>query len=255
MNNKEDWTSMEKNMQTILDQIREEYPDFWMDEPGLAEDTKTIPTQCQEEREKREAKRLRRHRRRVIAAGFIAVILIGIGTGIFLNSDTAHAMKFAMEKKYYQAKGWVQATDPDRVDDENVITVLVTDEAEVPKYKSFWKELIVPQYIPMGYTFKELYVEKYVHGLTSAVYTYQDNNPSSLEKIHVAIRNNAFEYNTQLWLQSNDIFNGERKYNIWKDESTGMKGMDVIVDNTIISICGNIEIEELVAIINSMQPI
>lgn len=249
MNNKEDWTSMEKNMQTILDQIREEYPDFWMDEPGLAEDTKAIPTQCQEEREKREAKRLRRHRRRVIAAGFIAVILIGIGTGIFLNSDTAHAMKFAMEKKYYQAKGWVQATDPDRVEDENVMTIKIFDEANVEECKKVWPEILIPKYMTEGYLFNELYIEKHIGGETAIYLHYQ----SGEKCIDILVSSYHIKDNNVIWMKTDNIRNGQCEYLTWHDSVSETNGIDFISNSEIVSVYGTESLKELEKIVNGLE--
>ena len=128
---KNDYQSPEElAMQEALDRIREEYPDFWKDMDGLSEDT-TKP-----DSEKRQR---RKFRRRLIAACFIGVCLLSTALAIFVNSDTAHAVKFAMEKKYYQAKGWVQATDPEEVD-KNVIIVSTVEEEELSYYKEFWDE-------------------------------------------------------------------------------------------------------------------
>ena len=130
---KNDYQSPEElAMQEALDRIREEYPDS-------------------------EKRQRRKFRRRLIAACFIGVCLLSTALAIFVNSDTAHAVKFAMEKKYYQAKGWVQATDPGSVNDNNSMIIVETNEENIPRYKEFWHKLKTPSYMTYGYTFKEQY--------------------------------------------------------------------------------------------------
>lgn len=255
MTDKEYWSPEELAMKKALNSIREDYPDFWKEFEEFTEESEPSKTVDFPERREEIAKpdlekiRQRKFRRRLIVACFLGVCVLSTALAIFINSDTAHAVKFAMEKKYYQAKGWVQATDPDRVDDENVIVVTVTNETEVPKYKTFWDGLKILGYIPKGYVFGELFVEKYVSGDVVAVYTYYKGD----EKLAILLENDCSKKNTQSWMQSKNIRNGEVEYCIWEDSSVGIRGMDVIFDDVIVSIGGNVTNEELIAIVNELQ--
>ena len=77
-------------------------------------------------------------------------------------------MKFALEKKYYEVTGMISATDPDGVNEENSISVVVTDEAQIEEYKKIWDGLMIPKYMANGYKFKELHIEKYINGGANA---------------------------------------------------------------------------------------
>ncbi len=238
---KNDYQSPEElAMQEALDRIREEYPDFWMDMDGLSEDT-TKP-----DSEKRQR---RKFRRRLIAACFIGVCLLSTALTIFVNSDTAHAVKFAMEKKYYQAKGWVQATDPGRVDDKNMMTALVTDENKISTIKMLWRDLPIPNYVIDEYSFAELYIEKYVNGFVEACYKYTKKD----DNIFICIRNDISDINYQLWLNSKDVCNGQYDYYIWTDATINRNGIEIIMDELVVSVYGSAEIEELVKIVNGLQ--
>ena len=120
MNNREEWSQTEQDLEKMLEKIRKEYPDFWAEEPELPRDCKAGMERFREE----QAKKRRRHA--LIAACCTFCILGSTALTLFVNSDTAHAMKFALEKKYYEVNGMISATDPDRVSDENVIFVTIT---------------------------------------------------------------------------------------------------------------------------------
>ncbi|MBO5666706.1 MAG: hypothetical protein J6S45_04600, partial [Firmicutes bacterium] len=124
MNNRDHWSPEELAMQDAVDRIREEHPDFWKDlsdlsdlsdlPPDLPENEPFFEEVPREEIAKPDLEKTRRKktRRRIIAACFVSVLVLSTALAIFINSDAAYAMKFAIEKKYYQAKGWLQATDP-----------------------------------------------------------------------------------------------------------------------------------------------
>lgn len=247
MNNKEYRSPEELAMQKALDGIREEFPDFWKDLEEFDEEPETPKPETADP--VIEATRRRKFRRRLIAACFIGVCILSTAMTIFINSDAAHAMKFAMEKKYYQAKGWVQATDDDAVNDNNSLTIIETDGGKVDQYKKLWNELKKPSYMSSGYVFKELCIEKNVSGTIMATYEYEKEKNS----IIIILRNKKEETNTQLYLNTIDLLEGKCNYKVWMDESVGTKGIEVITNELIISVFGYVEDDELKRIINGLQ--
>jgi len=238
---KNDYQSPEElAMQEALDRIREEYPDFWMDMDGLSEDT----TKTDSEKRQR-----RKFRRRLIAACFIGVCLLSTALTIFVNSDTAHAVKFAMEKKYYQAKGWVQATDPGSVNDNNSMIIVETNEENIPRYKSFWSELKYPSYMTDNYSFKELTIEKSISGIVSATYQYENHN----EMLVIVLKKSEIYANTQLYFNTIEEVEGKYNYKKWFDNNVEISGLDVIIDGMCISIMGSVADEELKRIVNGLE--
>ena len=237
---KNDYQSPEElAMQEALDRIREEYPDFWKDMDGLSEDT-TKP-----DSEKRQR---RKFRRRLIAACFIGVCLLSTALAIFVNSDTAHAVKFAMEKKYYQAKGWVQATDPGHTENDN-ITIIIDEEEKISVGEMIWEELKRPSYMSDGYEFSELCLEKTISGIITATYQYKSND----RILVIMLRNSANNKNAQLWISHKNMLESEFVYNAWFDESLGINGIDTIINDVFVSVAGSLENDELVKIVNGLE--
>lgn len=251
MNNREHWSPEELAMQNAVDRIREEYPDFWNDLSDLSDlsdlpGEPMEPTDSTPEEERRSRKKFRR---RLIAACFVGVCLMSTALAIFINSDTAHAIKFAMEKKYYQAKGWVQATDPENMDNSNTMVIIETDEEKIYQYEEFWEPLMYPGYMSKNYVFDRLKIEKYMNGEGYAIFYYKKNE----ESIIITIMPSTDSGNNILWTTSNDIRNGTCEYNMWYDQGSGNHGLDVMIDDLNVTVRGMVEPSELIRIINGLN--
>lgn len=247
MNNKEYRSPEELAMQKALDGIREEFPDFWKDLEEFDEEPETSKPEISDP--VIEATRRRKFRRRLIAACFIGVCILSTAMTIFINSDAAHAMKFAMEKKYYQAKGWVQATDPDRVSDENMMIVIERNEENIRKYEEFWEPLMYPEYMCDNYKLDYLRIEKWINGVCLATYHYKKGN--QLVSITIAPCND--QDNNILWLSTEDVRNGTCVYKTWYDSNADNNGIDVLIDNVSITVRGAIDLEELIGVVNGLK--
>ena len=245
MNNREEWSQTEQEMQKMLDNIRKEYPDFWAEEPKL-------PKSCKNGKKLYDAEKSRRHRRRAtIAACLTACVLGSTALTIFVNSETAHAMKFALEKKYYELSGMaIVATNPNQVSEENSIAVTIINENEIEDYKKFWNGVVTLAYVPDGYQFKKLEVTKYVSGMALADYRYEKEDGTSFT---VAIRSADKEENIMIWTTSERVKNGECEYRIWEDEIAETKGIDVLFPDKVVMTCGKFDENELIDIVNGMN--
>lgn len=244
MNNREEWSQTEQEMQKMLDNIRKEYPDFWAEEPKL-------PKSCKNGKKLYNAEKSRRHRRRAtIAACFTACVLGSTALTIFVNSETAHAMKFALEKKYYELSGMAVATaNPNQVSEKDAIVVSVTDESQIEMCKKFWDSLLIPKYMIAGYEFKELYVEKSITGAVIAEYIYQYNDKS----VNIKMKSSSEEANTILWLTSSEVRGGTAQYRLWTDEILDIQGINVVLDDMAITVSGKESDSELINIVNELK--
>lgn len=244
MNNREEWSQTEQEMQKMLDNIRKEYPDFWAEEPKL-------PKSCKNGKKLYDAEKSRRHRRRAtIAACLTACVLGSTALMIFVNSETAHAMKFALEKKYYELSGMaVVATNPNMADEENTISVDIVDENQIETYKKFWDNLPIPGYMIDEYEFKKLHIEKNFKGTVIAEYVYELND----KVIDIQITSLFEETNAVIWSTSSEVKEGEAQYQLWSDEILDVHGINVIFNNMLITVSGQESEEELINIVNELE--
>lgn len=247
MNNKEYRSPEELAMQKALDGIREEFPDFWKDLEEFDEEPETSKPETSDP--VIEATRRRKFRRRLIVACFIGVCILSTAMTIFINSDAAHAMKFAMEKKYYQAKGWVQATDPGNVNDSNVMIIVEEDETIISRYEELWEPLMYPEYMSDHYVFDFLRIEKWVNGIGLATYSYQNED----KFISITIKPYEGRGNNILWISTEDVRNGTCEYKTWYDLNTESNGINVILGDFCITVRGYVDIPELIRIVNGLK--
>lgn len=245
MNNREEWSQTEQEMQKMLDNIRKEYPDFWAEEPKL-------PKSCKNGKKLYNAEKSRRHRRRAtIAACFTACVLGSTALTIFVNSETAHAMKFALEKKYYELSGMaIAATNPDMVSDENTISVNIADESQIETYKKFWDGLLIPEYMTAGYKFETLIIEKHLKGEVLANYSYSNCDG---DKLQIQMNTISEKDNSILWMVSDEVRDGDQEYHTWKDEIAGINGINVLFPERLVSVSGKLSDAELINIVNRLK--
>lgn len=247
MNNREHWSPEELAMQEAMDRISEEYSDVLQELADLS-DVSDLPGDCSEQPDPILIRR-RKFRRRLIAACFLGVCMLSTALAIFINSDTCHAIKFAMEKKYYQAKGWVQATDPENVNENNMMIVIETDETKIRQYEEFWEPLMYPGYMMSDYTFDKLRIEKYMSGEGYAIYYYSKNN----EVIKITMMPNGDPGNNILWVTTDEVRDGLCEYQVWYDQATNCNGIECFIDNVSVTVRGAVELDELKKIVNGLN--
>lgn len=241
MNNREEWSDTERSIQTMIEKIQKEYPDFWKETPSPSEDIRYL---------KRYQKKLRSRRRRMnMAACFACVVIFGSGMALWLDSSAAYGVKFALEKRYFEVTGLVSATDPERVSDENSMAVTIQDESQIETYKKFWDGLMIPGYIPEGYEFRELYIGKYNDGLVMAQYTYKNDNNDLI--INMSTQR---EENGMIWSDIERINQYGKDYLVTKDEITNTITVSTNLQNKTISISSKNDSEDqIVKIIKEME--
>lgn len=243
MNNREEWSQTEREMQKLLDKVRKEHPEFWAQAPELPQD-------CKEGIRLSQEKKLRKRRRRAAIAAVCALCTFSsMALTLFIQSDTAHAMKFALEKKYYEVSGMVSATNPERVNGESKIVTTVTEEAEIESYKRIWDGIETFGYIPEGYQFKKMEIIKHLSGIVVVDYFYENHEKDCFS---ITIRNFDEEKNNVLWTTSEEVRNGSCEYREWEDEMVGTKGIDVLLSGKLVIICGKLNEDQLFSIINGM---
>ena len=129
--------------------------------------------------------RERRRRKRRAAAACVAVILIaGFFTFDYLVPEVG-ADKNPKEEiitedgVIIEDGGWGSS-----VGEENVW--VITDWAQVKDAKTIYPQLIVPEYIPPKFSFKNLIIERYVEGDLRSEYTFESTDKNN-QFIEIAI--------------------------------------------------------------------
>lgn len=107
------------------------------------------------------------YKRIVQIAAIFMVVAVGVSAGIWANADGAYGGKKIINK-------WVNIISPldieqKTAEDGSILeTVTITDEKKIEDAGDFAEQLYMPEYIPSGYSFETLKIEK------DADYIYQD---------------------------------------------------------------------------------
>lgn len=247
MNNREEWSDTERSVQVMIDRIREEYPDFWKESPlGNPEPPKEEPRDLRSHYH--EQKKRKRNRRTAIAACFVGLFTVSSGMALWLNSSAAYGVKFALEKRFFEAKGLI-TTSPDSVNEQNEFTVVVKEEKDIEKYKQVWDGIMLPCYIPDGYVFKELYIQRFANSVATAQYIYL----SGEKELTILLSSPRVENSEVLWLTSETVRKGENLYYIWEDNISNTAGINVLFKDKSLVVCGSVNQSDLIEIVNKMQ--
>jgi len=127
--------------------------------------------------------------------------------------------------------------------------IIEKNEDDIFRYEQFWEPLVYPEYITLGYAFDELYIEKWMSGISVANYFYKKED----DIIAITMNPSIEMYNNILWLTTDDVRNGTCEYKTWYDKDTKNNGIDVIFDNISITVRGKVEVSELKKIVNGLK--
>ncbi|MCI2062974.1 MAG: DUF4367 domain-containing protein [Eubacteriaceae bacterium] len=105
-------------------------------------------------------------------AAIICIVLIAGLSNYWINGQSAYAFRTLVDKMQQNAAGNVVTTDPGDKKSGRVETLTVTKKEGITCAKKFAKGVYVPQYIPDGYRFKKLNIEKEADGSINGTYYY-----------------------------------------------------------------------------------
>ena len=103
------------------------------------------------------------------------LLVCGVLTGLmhsFVNSHTAYAARFYLEKAMYRISGKYYASDMDADLQESQISIRIDTMEDLSQAVKFMPELYFPEEIPDGWTLKQLVLTKTLHGDRYAEYTF-----------------------------------------------------------------------------------
>ena len=198
----------------------------------------------EEKAKKSESKKYFRHLLR--AAVFVLCVLVaGSAMAIWINSEPAVATKFSIQKMFYEIRDGVFGTNANEVNESetsNLIEVEYTKWEDIEKAKKLVPDLLVPTYIPEGYEFENLKIEKDLKGKLLVDYTFKrcdDNVHISFLKLEEIDNVKLLEIGEKINTKSGELF-------IWEDNISNNKGATMILDDEGVILTGNTTKEEII---------
>lgn len=181
------------------------------------------------------------------------VIIFLLCTNIFLlgkNSSESYGDKGILHRLYQGVTGLFTDSEEQTEEADIEETVTVLDEKELNKAKEFLPGLYVPTYMPTGYEFKKLTIERYYSGDYIGDYLY-DNGSCVIELLLHYTSDNDISYQTPedgQWIELQD-----RKILAFKDEVSEEEWAIVYTEDCTIEIFGNETRSNLVEIGTKME--
>lgn len=257
-----DWTELDEQFKNLMQRMMEESSDFY-DEPQKQVDYSFLDNKTPIDNEQYHGVKGNMNKGMVrksfhTFASRIAVIVFGIliagsGIAIWINSQPANALKFHMEKNFYEVKDGVFSTDEEEQNagalDQTCITRKYKSMEDIDKAKEFMPNLPVPEYIPQGYILENLQIDKAINDVGSAFYTFKSGNKSFYINIIQSEQESSYEMDGKGSIVEVD----GKQVCIWEDQSTDSYGCNYIFNNMTISVTGQISKEEMLEIIKEIR--
>ena len=118
-------------------------------------------------------RRPRWHSFRNVAAIFLAVVVLSAGMTAWVNSQSAHALKFRIEKLFHENEDHRYSTEETESEGNNVISMNVSKPEELDSVRRQIPELRIPETLPEGYAFSSAKAECRDDGSWTAQLQYQ----------------------------------------------------------------------------------
>lgn len=228
--------------EAMKDEIADKpYPSFELDRSFLNEE----PEWAKPKRAKFKPQRVA-----VVLVFFLVAVL---GTSIWLSSESAVAVKFEVKRvlNSFENGAFVENQEgKEETDRPEELSYEITDMKDIDQAIAFAPGLCVPEYVPEGYRLHSLKIEKTVRDRFFAIYELRSK---SKNVVTINVQSGSTEALMASVVDGESIKLPDREYAIWEDGVTGTHGVNVLLDGLVIVINGDSTINEMIAIVESLE--
>ena len=195
--------------------------------------------------ESRPKKMLRRMPR---VAACVLVLFVASGSmAVWVNSESAHALKFSMEKTFHRISSTLFSTSES--DDENYeedrITISIDSMDDIQNAVDFMPDLPIPEYIPEGFELEELEVTKLMNGTYNVDYNFINEMQSEFS---ITSRFDTPDAISNVISELEEIYVGDYVIYPWVDKYTATHGVSFFMEDQLIDILGDIDQDNMIKI-------
>lgn len=181
------------------------------------------------------------------------VIIFLLCTNIFLlgkDSSESYGDKGILHRLYQGVTGLFTDSEEETEASDVEEALTVQEEKDLANAKEFLPELYVPTYMPEGYEFEKLTIEKYYSGDRQAIFEYKDDKGG----IQI-LQNYSHDADVSYQLPENGqlIELSDRKIIVFKDEVNEESWLTVYTEICNMDITGDGSTEELIRIGRELQ--
>lgn len=236
MRNKQD-NALEQEFKTRFSEFNDEYI------KNL--DIKIPPLDLSFMEEKPQKKR-NFHRFSLIASFCMIIFVVSSGMALWINSESAHVLKFKVEKFYYKNFNGFYSTDDSADFSESEMGITINKIEDMESAAAYFPQLVFPYYIPNGFEFEKLDVTKYINGEATSNYQFLDKDGND---IGITTFYNLPEDSTSvLTLEAEEIKLNDRTFYYMYDAFTDTPSVVFLLNNDSYNISGDADKETLIKI-------
>lgn len=192
------------------------------------------------------------HRMPRVAACVLVLFVASGSMAVWVNSESAHALKFSMEKTFHRISSTLFSTSES--DDENYeedrITISIDSMDDIQDAVDFMPDLPIPEYIPEGFELEELEVTKFLDGTYSVNYEFLNEKQNSL---YIALNYDTNGIELGLVSELEEVYVGDRVLYPWEDTYTATHGISFLLDDQLIDIRGDVDQDDMVKIASQLN--
>lgn len=188
-----------------------------------------------------------------LAVCAVLILTISSGMAVWMNSESAHAMKFNLEKTFHRIADGFFSTDENESAEtsENEISITIDSMDDIDDAIAFMPELPVPEYIPEGFELEELKVSKFVNGGYTAQYNFIGNESKTLTININDIESNSFD--AGIMMESEKIILPDRSIYYYRDNYFDSYGVIFIQKSKFVEIKSNVSKNMIIKIASSIN--
>lgn len=199
-----------------------------------------------------EMKKTHRFTRFNKVAAIVIATLLGLNAVLLISdSNDVYSEKGLLHRICEGARGIFTDEDPSQYVemDETGKVQIITNYNKIYESRKIWIDILIPEYIPDGYSFIELRLTKNVSNEHNAIYKYNDGT----NELKIWIYD--FEANGEsISIDKGEIINKEdRIINVYFDSIHKEMIADVYIDDKFVCISGKIIKEEIIKIANKLN--
>lgn len=192
-------------------------------------------------------------RRTVLRAACVAIVFVTavVGTSIWLNSESASAIRFKLEEIRFEMRGGTYTNEPAGNSDQESFTVEYTGMEGLSVAMKDFPELLAPKYLPEGFELKRLQVTRFDSGMLTGFYQFEkDTEWCDLDVTYLIDGNKEIKI-----LKSGEelLMDSGRKLYFWKDESQESNNAGVAIGDSFVTVMGSIPKKEIISICEHLE--
>lgn len=196
-------------------------------------------------------KRRNLHRFSLIASFCLIIFVVSSGMALWINSESAHALKFKAEKFYYKNFNGFYSTDDSADFSEDEIGITIERMEDMESAAAYFPQLVYPYYLPNGFELKKLDIKKFSDGTVSSDYQFLDE---AEREIIVGVFYNLPEDSTNiLTLEAEEIKLSDRTVYYMYDAYTDASVAAFLLNDNSYNISGDVDKETLIKIASEID--